>query len=60
LRRYSDDPDDRSLVYRVDRLAELKVQPVLSPVEQRLARTLEVVNKRELHFLDQQLRHEPL
>jgi predicted secreted protein len=51
LRRYSSDPDDQSLVYRIDRPAELKAQPVLSPVEERLVRTLQVVNALELDYL---------
>ena len=54
LRRYSSDPDDQSLVYRVDRLAELKTRAgALSPVEERLMRVLEVVNECELYFLRQ-------
>jgi len=53
FRRCSIDPDDRSLVDRVDRLAELKAQDRLSEAEERLVRMLEAANERELYFLRQ-------
>ena len=51
--RDSSDPDDQSLVYRWDRLLELRATPELNRAEARLVRTLEAVNEIELDFVRQ-------
>lgn len=51
--RSSSDPDDQSLVYRWDRVEELKAKRELSREDQRLIQTLEMTTRIELDFLQQ-------